>query len=166
MATPKLVMQGPSIRTLVNQAIKDFMPIAGRRLYLTAVGKIGHQQLGWDALAPSTLRKQRKSLRRMGKKAPLKRNLLSGAENPLLDTGKMRHSIRHKETRNTTTLSADFPMVQHEQDMEVGHYRLPSPRSMKQSIDSLPARPVMGPALNESIDPITRDLESFIGSRI
>ena len=161
----QLIMK-PTVTQIVNQAIRDFMPIAGRKLYLTAVGKIGHRQPGWDPLAASTLRKKRKSLRRMGKKAPLKRGVLSGAENPLLDTGKMRKSIRHKETRNSTTVTADFPMAQHEQDKEVGDYRLPSPRSFKQSIDSLPARPVLGPALNESLDPITRELESFIGSRL
>ena len=160
MAAPKLVMQGPSIRTLVNQAIKEFMPIAGRKLISTARRKFGHRQFGWDPLAASTLRKKRKSLRRMGKRnAPWMRFSAPLSENPLIDKGKLANSLRMQSKSSSVTVSADFPMVQHEQDREVGDYRIPA-------TIPLPARPVLGPALNESLDPITQELESFIGSRL
>lgn len=168
MARAKLIMQGPSIQVIMRQAVKEFMPIASQKLYLKAIWKLGYYQPGWDKLAASTLRKKRKRLKgkRFGNLNPTGRLLMTGgSDNPLIDTGKMRKSFKKSNTSNTASVSAGFPMAQHEQDAEVGAFRLPA-QSFKQSIDSLPARPVLGPTLKEMIDPITNELMAFVGSRL
>jgi len=155
----------PDYNVLVNQAIKEFLPRAGEMLQLRAKSKLGVYQAGWPPLAASTLRRKRgrigKVSRRMGRilaRRGLTFASVFGADMPLIRTGRMRASIRHFEQADETHLTANFPMGQHEQDPQITPFIPPG--------QPLPARPVLGPTLDEMLDPMTEQLEGFVAGRL
>ena len=92
----------------------------------------------------------------------LKRRRISlVADTPLFDSGRMKKSVASYTKGDNAYIVADFPMNLHEQDSEVGTFRLPSSWIGKNT-----RRPAMGPALEEMIDPIADELEVFIGDRL
>lgn len=75
---------------------------------------------------------------------------------PLLDTRKMHNSIRRRTlSGNSVAVEADFPIGQHEQDKAIADFNIASGIP-------LPARPLLGPTLNESIGPLTDKLEHMM----
>jgi hypothetical protein len=145
----------PDFQNIAGAAVVGFMSHAGERLQRNAVRRLGRYSVSpfpeqWKPLAPSTLRKKRSSLRGMGKSAPRVRS--KGGEAPLIDKGDMGKAIVHSESGFTATVTADFPAAMHEQDSEIGDWKMPP--------NNLPARPFLGSALtitaNELIDPLER----------
>jgi len=150
---------GPDYKAELNKAVKDYLPIAGRRLMFAARAKIGVYQPGWPPLAESTRRKKYRSLRGMGRRrAPWMRWTGGGADQPLIDTGAMANSIRHDESGYETCVSAAFPMEVHEQDPDMA---IISPGK-----HTPPRRAVLGPTLDENLDAIAEEATDFVGSRL
>ena len=147
------VYRGPNIQVLLRQAIKDFMPIAGEKVQQRAKGKLGTYQPGWPPLAERTRR--RKAKHRGGQ---VMGPIAEIGDTPLIDTGAMLRSISHREVGTETHITAAHPMEQHEQDFTVGDFIPDNPY--------LPARPVMVPALEESIPSIIEELEAFVALRL
>lgn len=154
----------PHYGAILSRIIRDFMPIAGKRIRTRAWDKIGVYQPAsagtpaWPKLAASTLRRKRRSLKRMGQRAPWMRATGGGADQPLIDTGKMGNSIDFRVARNTAFVFADFPMHVHEQDTLVAPFTVPP--------NALPRRAVLWPALEESIPPLIDELEAFVALRL
>lgn len=160
IARAHVLMLVPDYTGIARAVIKDFMPKAGKMVMGRAWSKIGTYQAGWAPLAPSTLRKKRRSLKRMGKRAPWMRLTGGGADQPLLDRGKMANSIGHSERGNhQTTIFANFPMGQHEQDPQVADFRIPIGIP-------LPARPVLWPSMTEMLPDIIDELEQMATGRL
>lgn len=152
--------EGPNISAMVQAACGEFAGYAARRLKLSVQSKLGTYQAGWPALAKSTIRKKAK--RRHGPRAQmLKRNAVFGpaysSDAPLVDKGEMARGISGFARGTAAHVTAPFPMHVHEQDFEVADFRVPP--------NNLPARPVLGPALEENIDPLTAELEQFMVER-
>lgn len=146
---------GPDWQGIVKGVVRGYLPKAGAKIMFTARRKIGTYQPGWAPLAPATLRKKRRSLAKMGKRAPWMRYTGGGADHPLLDKGKMANSISHYERGDSTHIVADFPMGQHEQDPEVGQFKIPA-------LIPLPRRAVMWPSLEESMPALVSELEDEV----
>lgn len=147
----------PNYSVIIRGVVKAFMPLAGDYLRLRAMNKIGRYQPGWAPLSPATLeRKARRSRMRgrIGHKA--RRARLYDVDYPLLDLGDMKNSIRSRVMNgHSVAVTAAFPIGQHEQDSDIADFHLPS------NIP-LPARPLLGPTLEESLDPLTQKLEHAI----
>jgi hypothetical protein len=149
----------PNYSLICKQAIKEFLPSAGKYILSRVQGKIGTYQPGWSPLAESTLKRKARSLRRgRGRRMRRQARMGWGPDTPLLDTGEMLRSTRYDIKGNQVIVSADFPMGQHEQDVEVADFGIAG--------NMMPARPVMGPALMESLDPLADQLESFMSNRL
>lgn len=153
----------PGLEAAVTALVRDYAPRAGEIVLRRARGKLGVYQPGWAKLKPSTLRRKRRGVKLKGRRLPFERwagLATSGvmAHTPLIDTGKMGSRMKSYARASTAYVTADFPMNVHEQDAEVGDFSVPS--------NGLPARPVMWPAVEESIPPIVQELEALIGSRL
>lgn len=157
--TRHVTYSGPDYETEARKIIKDFLPLAGKKLMFAARAKIGFYQPGWPPLAESTVRKKYRSLRRMGRRgAPWMRWTGGGAGQPLIDTGAMANSIIHQESGYETCVSAAFPMEVHEQDPEMA---IISPGT-----HTPPRRAVLGPTLDENLDAIAEEAAEFIAARL
>lgn len=155
----KISLRYDDIAPDIKKIVKDYMPRAGKMIRNAAWSKIGTRQRGWTPLAESTLRKKQKSLKRMGKRAPWQRHSAPSEEKPLIDSGRMGNSIRHDERGwNKTSVSAMWPAEIHEQDEEMD--------IIKQSTHTPPKRPFLGPSMEESIEPIIRELQDEVGSKL
>jgi hypothetical protein len=152
------VLKFPDYRPLVRQVFKAFLPDAGKYLVGKMRDKIGTYQTGWAPLADST--KARKS-RMLGRSRKRRQTRMGwGPDTPLLDTGQMRNSFRFGMLKGQSIeVTADFPMGQHEQDPLVAQFGMPIG-------NILPARPVMGPALDAALDPLADKLESIAGAML
>jgi hypothetical protein len=82
------------------------------------------------------------------------------ADTPLIDTGKMARgiSINVSALPHSVIVSAPFPAEVHEQDPEMA--------VISPGIHTPPMRKFLGPALEESIDPITAELEAWAAPRL
>jgi hypothetical protein len=142
--------------------VAAFMPKASKYIADRARNKFGIYQSGWKPLSPDTLR--RKSRRKMlsgdalrFKHMKRKQKFGGIGDTPLVDTGRMAGTLRFRNTMTKAFVSIGWPMIIHEQDpdmMDMEH--LEDRRHIP------PARPLLGPALEESIAPLTADLETFI----
>ena len=117
-------------------------------------------QPGWPPLSPETIRT--KSTKVGGRRINRKRRKISlVGDVPLFDSGAMKNSIGSVTKGDNAIIFADFPMNLHEQDPEVGAFATPPSWAGKQT-----QRPVMYPALLESLDPIVSGLEDFVGGKL
>lgn len=146
----------PNYAQLVQQGIRQFRPYAGKVLVSKMRSKIGTQQPGWADLKPSTLARKARHLR--GSRKVKQVRMGWGNNTPLLDTARMRNSLRFGLLPNGVEVTADFPMGQHEQDALIAEFTIPSIGEYK-----LPRRAVMGPSLEESIEPLANELEIQMG---
>jgi len=143
----------PDYPKLIQQGIRQFLPSAGKRIVSKTREKIGTYQAGWKPLAEST--KQRKARRLRGSRKVRQTRMSWGTDTPLLDSGKMRNSVRFGVLQSGVEVTADNPMIFHEQDLLISGF---------DSVENLPRRPVMVPALEESLEPLANELEIVMGS--
>lgn len=157
----------PNYPIEVRAGIGAFLSQAGEYLAMKMRAKFGTYQPGWPLLSPTTIalksgrkkgRKQRHYLKSAGQFMGPMANIGGRANDmPLIDTGKMLRSVRHIEQGYTTIVGIDWPMVQHEQDPEIGAF---NPRG------NLPARPLMWPTWMEEEPNIVNMLEMHVAGRL
>ncbi len=154
---------GLNLHADIRGIVREFMPIAGDRLTGRAKAKIGTYQTGWALLAKSTRRK--KARNKSSRRRSILGSAVFSADTPLLEHGRMRGQIRHKERDTTTTVEGPWLVALHEQDPEVGEFNLPYSWRNAIAGEASTIRPLLGPTLEESLEPLARDLEAFVAMK-
>jgi hypothetical protein len=147
----------PDYSLIVRQTIKEFLPFAGKYVVGRMRDKIGTYQPGWASLKDSTRARKARKLR--GSRRVRQVRMGWGTDTPLLDEGKMRNSVHSTLKAQSVEVTADFPMGQHEQDPLIAQFKIAAG-------NHLPARPVMGPAMIESMPPLIQQFEDLLGSKV
>lgn len=141
----------PDYHATIRGGVKAFLPTAGAKLVARMRDKIGTYQPGWAPLAPSTIRRKARGLRKLRKARQSRMGW--GPDTPLLDLGRMRNSTRFSLRASSVIVTMNSPIGYHEQDLDVSDIG---------PLQRMPARPVMMPALNELMTPLTRELEKSL----
>lgn len=148
----------PDYAQIMRLAIRHELPRVAKKLEDRARAKFGIYQPGWPKLAASTLRRKRGRKLISGSELRfrrIKRRPVAGiGPTPLVDRGRMQASLRSKATATQAHVWAGFPMNIHEQDSEVGDFRIPPNR--------LPKRAVLWPTMTELLPDIEEELKDRV----
>jgi hypothetical protein len=153
----------PRYRQDLKRIVRDFIPHAGTHIRDRIVSKLGIYQPGWKNLADETL--ARKARRKLISGTTLrfkkiKRRAKAGiGDTPLVEFGKMSKSARSfTRSYNEAHVTVNSPAEIHEQDPDI--------EVIAKSRHTPPKRAFMGPAMEESIEPLARKLEESAAGQL